>query len=174
MADIPVVETARLLLRGHRPDDFDACAAMWADPAVTRFTGGRPFTPEESWARLLRFHGHWEWFGHGFWAIEDRASGDFVGHLGFADFRRAVEPPVTLPEAGWSLAGAFHGRGYASEALTAALAWADANLDAAGTACIIDPDNKPSIRVAAKCGFRQVARASYKGSPTLLFERARG
>lgn len=173
MVDVPVIETGRLRLRAHRPDDFDACAAMWASPEVTRFTGGRPFTPEESWARLLRFHGHWVWFGYGFWAIEDRATGVFAGHLGFAEFRRAVDPPVTLPEAGWSLAPAFHGRGYATEALTAALVWADAGLPGHGTQCIIDPDNAPSIRVAERCGYRRIARAQYKNGPTTLFERLR-
>jgi len=168
--EVPVIATARLRLRGHRPDDFAACAAMWADPAVTRFTGGRPFTPEESWARLLRFAGHWDWFGHGFWAVED--SGGFVGHLGFADFRRGLTPSLDgTPEAGWSFAAAAQGKGYATEALTAALAWGDTHLDAPTTACIIDPDNTASIRVATKCGYHERLRTSYKGAPTILFER---
>lgn len=171
--DIPVVETPRLRLRGHRPDDFAACAAMWADPEVTRFTGGRPFTPEESWARLLRFTGHWDWFGHGFWAVEERATGAFVGQLGFADFKRGLTPSLDgIPEAGWSFAGAAQRQGFATEAMTAALTWADARLDAAKTACIIDPGNTASIRVALRCGYVESARTSYKGSPTLMFERA--
>ena len=40
--EVPVIETERLLLRGHRLDDFEALAAMWADPAVVRFIGGKP------------------------------------------------------------------------------------------------------------------------------------
>jgi len=51
---VPPLETARLRLRGHRVEDFAACAAMWADPVVTRYIGGRPFTAEEVWTRLLR------------------------------------------------------------------------------------------------------------------------
>ena len=39
---------------GHRREDFDACAAMWANPDVVRYIGGKPFTREEVWARLLR------------------------------------------------------------------------------------------------------------------------
>lgn len=38
--DIPVIETARTILRAHRLDDFEDYAAMWADPAVTRFIAG--------------------------------------------------------------------------------------------------------------------------------------
>src|SRR5689334_15432931 len=46
-SEIPVIETARLRLRGHRKSDFAACAALWADPVVTRYISGRPFTGEE-------------------------------------------------------------------------------------------------------------------------------
>jgi RimJ/RimL family protein N-acetyltransferase len=49
MVQVPVIETERLKLRGHRLGDFGACAAMWADPIVTRHIGGRPFSEEESW-----------------------------------------------------------------------------------------------------------------------------
>jgi RimJ/RimL family protein N-acetyltransferase len=64
--DVPVIETQRLILRGHRLEDFDALAAMWADPHVARFIGGKPATQEESWARLLRYAGHWRLLGFGY------------------------------------------------------------------------------------------------------------
>ncbi len=173
MAEIPVIETARLRLRGSRASDLDAAAAKWADPAVTRFTGGRAFTREESWARLLRYAGHWQWFGYGFWAVETRDDGAYVGELGFAEFQRDIVPAIGVPEMGWSFVAAAHGRGYASEGIRAALAWADANLAAAKTACIIDPDNIASIRVAKRCGFAEIGAVRYKGSITLKFERTR-
>jgi RimJ/RimL family protein N-acetyltransferase len=55
--------------------------------------------------------------------------------------------------------------------MRAVLAWADGSLRAARTACIIDPDNLPSLRVAAHCGYRERVRTTYKGSPTVLLER---
>ena len=61
----PVLETPRLLLRPHTLDDFPATFAMWSDPEVVRFIGGRPFTREEAWARLLRYVGHWTMLGYG-------------------------------------------------------------------------------------------------------------
>lgn len=173
VAEIPIIESARLRLRGHLPADLDAAAAMWGDPVVTRFTGGRAFSREETWARLLRYAGHWTWFGHGFWAVEDRDDGVYLGELGFADFRRDITPAIDVPEIGWSFAAAAHGRGLASEGVRAALAWADANLDATKTACIIDPDNIASIRVARRCGFSEVGPVRYKGSITAKFERAK-
>ncbi len=56
---VPVLETERLQLRGHRLEDFVQCAAMWADPLVIRYIGGKPLTEEESWTRFLRYVGHW-------------------------------------------------------------------------------------------------------------------
>src|SRR5687768_7547401 len=46
---VPVLETERVILRAHQAGDFDAYAAMWADPEVTRFIGKRARTREESW-----------------------------------------------------------------------------------------------------------------------------
>jgi len=125
------VNTARLLLRPHCPEDFADCAAMWADPEVTRHIGGRPFTAEEVWARLLRYAGHWSLHGWGYWVARIRDTGEFVGELGFADFRRALDPPFgDAPEIGWALAPSAQGRGLAREAVEAALRWADANFAA--------------------------------------------
>jgi RimJ/RimL family protein N-acetyltransferase len=166
------LETARLRLRGHRPDDFTACAAMWADPVVTRFIGGRPLSGEEIWARMLRYAGHWSWFGYGFWAIEEAATGRFVGELGFADFRREIDPPLgDRPEMGWALVAAAHGRGFAAEATAAALTWADARFGGRETVCLINPDNHPSLRVAAKCGYREWRRATYKDHASIVLLR---
>jgi len=77
---------------------------MWGDPEVTRYIGGRPFTAEEVWSRLLRYIGHWQWIGFGTWVAEERATGAFVGEIGFCDYRREIDPPLDLPEAGWALA----------------------------------------------------------------------
>jgi RimJ/RimL family protein N-acetyltransferase len=57
--------------------------------------------------------------------------------------------------------------------MRAALAWGDAHLAAPRTVCIIAPENAGSIRVAEKCGFRELGPATYKGEETLLFQRLR-
>ncbi len=168
----PVIETTRLILSGHSLDDFGDCAAMWADPEVTRHIGGRPFSREEVWTKLLRYVGHWALLGFGYWVIRERASGRFVGEIGFADFKREIEPSLDgAPELGWALARSAHGRGLATAAVTAALTWAATRFASTRTVCLIDPENLPSIRVAEKCGFKEFARTTYKGGPTILFER---
>ncbi len=169
---VPVLETERLKLRGHRLDDFTACAAMWADPGVTRYLGGKPFSEEESWSRLLRYAGHWSLLGFGYWVIEERSTGDFAGEVGFADYKRDLAPPLKdTPEIGWVIASRFHGKGYATEAVSAAIAWGDANFGPSRTACIIHPDNLQSIRVAKKCGYSESQLTTYRGHPTLVFVR---
>ncbi len=170
--EIPVIETARLRLRGHRVGDFGDCAAMWGDATVARHIGGRPSSAEESWARMLRYAGLWALLGYGYWAVEEKASGRFVGDVGFADFKRDVQPSFDgAPEIGWVLAPWAHGVGFATEAVGAAVAWGDGHFGAPPTVCMIDPDNAASIRVAEKCGYREFARTAYKGQPAILFRR---
>lgn len=168
----PSIETPRLLLRQHRLNDLDACAAMWADPLVTRYIGGRPFSREDAWSKILRYAGHWTLLGFGYWAIFDKATGKFVGEVGFADFKREIDPPLAdTPEIGWALAPAAHGRGLGTEAVAAAVQWSEQNFKGKATVCLIDPANVASLRVASKCGYRERAKLTYKNSQTLLFER---
>ncbi len=170
--EVPILETARLRLRGHRLDDFAACSAMWADPVVTRHIGGKPSTQEEVWTRLLRYVGHWAWLGFGYWALEEKASGEFIGELGFADFKRDIEPLLKdMPELGWALVSRAHGKGYATEAVGAATVWGDEHFGRKQTACLIHPENLASIRVAEKCGYRESQRTTYKDHEVILSVR---
>jgi RimJ/RimL family protein N-acetyltransferase len=169
---IPVLETERLTLRGHRLDDFPACAAMWADPIVTRHIGGKPLTEEESWARLQRYVGHWAMLGFGYWVVEEKATGKFAGEVGFADLKRGLDGSLKdAPEIGWVLASQFHGKGYATEAVRAAIVWGDGHFGRCQTICIIDPENRASMRVAEKCGYRELRMATYKRQPIVVFAR---
>ncbi|HWY22666.1 MAG TPA: GNAT family N-acetyltransferase [Candidatus Acidoferrum sp.] len=175
LVEVPVLETERLRLRGHRVDDFVHCATMWAEPAVVRHTVGKPLTEEESWRRLLGYVGHWALMGFGFWVAEEKATGKFVGEIGFVDYKRDLVPSLKgVPEIGWVLASEAHGKGFATEAVRAAVAWGDAHFSPPRTACIIAPENAASIRVADKCGYREFARTTYKGKPTVMFVREPG
>ena len=170
---MPVVETARLRLRGYRADDLGPSVAMWQEPAYYRYLAPEPMPTEEIWKTLLRNAGHWAVLGFGFWVVEERATGQLVGFIGFGNLKRTLDPPLgDAPEMGWVLAPAVHGRGYASEAVAAALAWGENHFGPVRTVCIIHPDNQPSLRVAAKFGYREYARTTYKHEPIVLLERA--
>jgi RimJ/RimL family protein N-acetyltransferase len=171
LATAPEIETERLILRGHRVEDFADSVALWADHEVTRHIGGRPATEEETWGRLLRYVGHWAVLGFGYWAVRDKASGRFVGEAGFADYKRAIDPPLPGPEIGWALLPSASGRGLATEAVSAIVAWGDTQFGARRTVCIVSPGNTASIRVAEKCGYREERRTLYRGAPTIVFAR---
>jgi RimJ/RimL family protein N-acetyltransferase len=168
---IPIVETERLRLRGHTLHDFAHTRALWGDAAVMQHMGGKPQTEEECWARLLRYAGHWPLLGFGYWLVEERETGEFVGEVGFADFKRDMQPSLgPVPELGWVLAPAKQGNGYATEAAHAALGWAREHFGSGNFACIINPENLASIKVARKCGFEEKHLGTYKGRPVIIFK----
>jgi RimJ/RimL family protein N-acetyltransferase len=170
----PTLETERLVLRGHRSDDFQDSADMWADPQVTAHIYGVPSTREQSWSRFLRYAGHWSHLGFGYWVVETRADAKFVGEVGFADYRRNTTPSIEgFPEAGWVFKTHVHGKGYATEAVSRMLRWADLELNGAKTVCIFDPTHTASINVAKKNGYGDELIGNYEGNETLFMERRR-
>jgi RimJ/RimL family protein N-acetyltransferase len=172
MSVSPRIETPRLILRRHVMEDFEPYAAMWADPGVVRHIGGVSFTWEQVWTRFMRQAGIWHFMGFGFFAIEERATGAFIGEAGFHELRRDLAPSLegTL-EAGWAFIPEAQGKGYAQEAVGAALDWAASAFAAMRVTCIIEPDNLASLRLAAKLGFREFARTLYHSRSIVLFDR---
>lgn len=169
---VPVLETRRLVLRGPLLEDFPAYAAMWADADVTRYLGGVPVSEEDAWTRFLRAAGQWVMLGFGFWSVVERQSGARIGEVGFVEGRRNIVPSlVGVPECGWALTRSAQGKGYALEAVGAALAWGDLHFGRVRMACIIAPDNTASLRVAEKSGFREALRTTYKNGPTIMLYR---
>ena len=173
MTAVPIIETERLRLHGHGIDDYADCVAMWSDPNVVRYTIGDPSPPQRTWLRILSYRGHWALLGFGYWAVQEKSSGRYVGELGFADFKRNLDPSIAgLPELGWALAPWAQGQGYATEALRAAVAWGDARFSAPRTVCIIHKDNERSVRVATKLGYSIVIQPAAVADPNLIFARA--
>ena len=168
----PVIETERLRLRPHEVSDFDACVAMWSDPAITRYTIGDPSPPAQTWKRILTYRGHWTLLGFGYWAVEEKATGRYIGDIGFAEHKRDIRPSIEgMPELGWALISKVHGRGYATEALRAAVAWGDSHFGAVDTVCIINPENQASVRVAEKLGYAEVRRSPHGEKSVVVFLR---
>ncbi len=168
----PEILTSRLRLRPHHRDDLSEAFRLWTDPVVIEHTLGRPSSRQEVWSRLLRYAGHWALMGFGYWVVEVRASGKFVGEIGFADFKREMSPSIEgVPELGWALLPEFHGQGFATEAVGAAILWGIDKLESKTIVCIIDPQNKASFRVAEKCGFHLRETARRGDQPTLLWQR---
>ena len=116
----------------------------------------------------------WQFMGYGYWSFLDRASGKFLGNGGLAWFDRGVAGLEGVPEAGWAFIPDAWGKGLATEAMAAVLAWGDTALKAPEIRCIIDPGNRASRRVADKLGFRFLAVADEPMGRIELFSRQRG
>ena len=175
--DIPTLETERLTLRAHTLANFEDSAAMWADQEVVARISGVPSTAAESWSRLLRYIGHWQALGYGYWVIESKLDGTFLGEAGLADYHRDSRPSVHgKPEAGWALKTSAQGQGLATEAVTAVMAWADAVLakEFPMACAIFDPAHAASVRVAEKVGFGNPVMGTFGDQEALFLERALG
>jgi RimJ/RimL family protein N-acetyltransferase len=154
-------------------EDYPASAAMWGDANVVRYISGTPSSAQQSWMRVLSYAGHWQLLGFGYWVIEETASRVFAGEVGFADFKRGVDPSLEgIPEIGWALTSDMQGRGLGTEAVRAAVAWSDRNRRWQQTTCLIREANALSIRVATKCGYTELRRFEHGGNRTALFTRA--
>jgi RimJ/RimL family protein N-acetyltransferase len=162
---IPTLTTDRLTLRPFRDDDLDAYAQMCADPEVMRYIGeGKTMSRAETWRLIAFYVGHWQLRGFGLWALEERASGRFVGEAG-------LQQPEGWPgfELGWTLARTSWGKGYATEAAREALRYAFEVLDRDHVISLIHPANHPSIRLAERLGERLEGEVEFSGARTLIY-----
>ncbi|MTI19212.1 N-acetyltransferase [Rhodobacteraceae bacterium RKSG542] len=168
----PTLTTTRLILRAHTRSDWQHCNALWQEPAIYENITGSPCTPDQSWARLLRYAGLWSLLGYGYWAVELKETGAYVGEVGFADFKRMIEPSIAgHPEMGWIISSKYHGIGIGKEATGAAIGWAREHLTGQTAVAITGPDNKASIGLAKSLGFHPRLLTEFAGEPTLLLEQ---
>jgi RimJ/RimL family protein N-acetyltransferase len=154
--DIPTLTTDRLVMRGFRVSDWDAYAAMNADPTVRDWLGGNLLSREQTWAQMESFLGQWALRGYGIFAVE--LAGSFAGRVGLLHF---VDWPE--PELAWTMASPFWGRGLATEAAAEVRRWAFATLRRDRLVSYIRPENIRSRRVAEKLGAVRDSQVVLRG-----------
>lgn len=140
------IETERLYLRPWAMDDFQALAAFYANEANAKYVGGLK-DDDQAWRTLALHIGHWQLMGFGYWAVEEQASGGFVGCVGL--WQSAGWPELEL---GYWLMPKHQGKGYALEAAQRCKIYAQEELQATSLVSYIDPANQPSIHLAQKMG----------------------
>lgn len=147
----PTLTTARLVLRPWRDEDLAPFAALNADPRVMAFFPGT-LNRTASDALAARIRDHFDRHGFGVWAVDAPGVAAFVGFVGLA--RPTFQAPfMPCVEIAWRLAAEHWGRGYATEAARAALAF---GFDALGLDEIVSftvRDNLPSRRVMERLGM---------------------
>lgn len=153
------------MLRGFTAAHVEPYVRMMADPEVTRFLGdGRPLDRADAWRQLALLIGHWELRGFGLWAVEERASGRFIGRIG-------CHEPDGWPgfELGYVLAREAWGRGLAREGAAAALDFARRELGRDTIISLIRPANRASIAVAEHFGARRTGSVEFYGATTDVY-----
>jgi RimJ/RimL family protein N-acetyltransferase len=145
-----LIRTERLTLRDWRDSDLAPWAAMNADPQVRRYLGP-PLTYEQAAAWVLNYQDRLDRYEYGYWAVEVRATGEFIGLTGLDTVDD--EMPVTGVEIGWRLARAAWGHGYATEAATAALAYGFDVLDLPEIIAVTAAANLRSQAVMRRLGM---------------------
>ena len=161
-----VLETNRLRLREIVPEDLDFLADLLGDPDVMRFY---PNTLDRAGtARWLeRQLGRYERDGHGFWIVENRATGTAVGQVGLLNQQL---DEGTHPEVAYLIYTPYQRRGYATEAALAVRDHAFQVLDKSYVVSFIRPENLPSQKVARKLGMKPEGMIRWAGLDHLLYQ----
>ena len=142
------LETDRLTLRTWVADDYESLVEFYKDEANAKYVGGVK-NSDEAWRLLALQIGHWQLKGFGYWAVEEKESGNFVGCVGL--WQSAEWPELEL---GYWLMPEYQGKGYAVEAAERCKTYAQNTLAADSLVSYIDQTNLPSISVAKKLGAR--------------------
>jgi RimJ/RimL family protein N-acetyltransferase len=154
------IETDRLLLRRWREEDLDAYTRICADPEVMRYMGG-PRPRQRCKEQIAWFVQHWGERGFGQWAVEERATGAFIGRIGLL-YHDDWPEGEHKTEVGWLLERSFWGRGLATEGAQVSVRHGFEKLELGRIISIIHPENTASRRVAEKAGLTYQGKTRWR------------
>ena len=152
--------TPRLRLRRSLPEDAEAISVYRSDPEVHRYQGWERTDPDHIRAEILEMAGRMPGESGGWvqFTVEERPSGGLVGDVGLSPAEG--EPGVI--RIGYTIAPAFQGKGYATEAVRGLVDYAFDVLGAEVVRAHASAENVPSIRVAEKVGMHLVERIRHR------------
>ncbi|MER5553578.1 GNAT family N-acetyltransferase [Streptomyces sp. NPDC002793] len=173
------LRTDRLLLRRWQDSDLAPWAAMNADPEVRQHLGGL-LTREQSDASVARFQDDFDRRGYGWWAVQLRATGEFIGFAGLDQVDDGM--PFSGVEIGWRLARPAWGQGYATEAASAGLAFGFKTLGLPEILAVTTATNVRSQAVMRRIGMTRDPADDFDDPtepegplrPNVLYRIARG
>jgi RimJ/RimL family protein N-acetyltransferase len=161
------LETKRLVLRRSRPEDAAQISGYRSDPDVHRYQGWERTDVEGIRAQIEEMSGRAPGEPGG-WvqlSVDERDGGRLVGDVGLSP----VDGDPGVIEIGYTIAPPHQGRGYATEAVGALVAYALGTLDAGVVRAYASAENLPSIRVAEKVGMRLVERFERRHGDAVWF-----
>lgn len=118
-----------------------------------RFIGdGSTLTRKQIGEQISYFVRHWQERSFGLWAVEEKASGAFVGFAGLAHQEDWIQGGRKT-EVGWRFGRAFWGRVFDTKVARTSVDYGFEGLGLEGIISIIQPENRASRRVAQKAGL---------------------
>jgi RimJ/RimL family protein N-acetyltransferase len=155
------IETPRLVIRTFEPRDAGAWIAMVNDPQVSRFLPPGPDASMETFQEALeRRHAMEREIGYAMWAVDDKATGTFVGQCGIRPVEEDAGPEIDLA---YHYTRACWNKGYGTEAVIAVLAHGLGPVGLDRIMAVAMPENTGSWRVMEKAGMRYEGLAGYYG-----------
>ncbi|MEM1106667.1 MAG: GNAT family N-acetyltransferase [Pseudomonadota bacterium] len=154
----PRLETARLVLREYRRQDFEAFSAYYASPR-SKFTDG-PIPRQRAWEMFAAGSGRWPLVGYGAWTVALKGTEQT---LGLVSLNTLIE--LEYPELGYILWPEAEGNGFAFEAVSAARDFAANHLGLSDLVSCIHEENARSIRLAVKLGALRDRRLERPDAP---------
>ena len=172
----PVLLTERLELSRPQVSDRAGLRALIEPGEVRRFLGGMEPDDHDVFMRLLRNAGSWALYGYGTFMVRERGEEAIVGNCGvFHSWRGFGRGLDDIAETGWIVAKSAWGKGYAQEAMAAALAWFEREHGGKPTLCMIEQGHRASEAVAAKLGYAAFDRVEERDErPLVVYRRDAG
>lgn len=155
------IVTDRLVMRPLGTAHLTEMVALYEDPDVTRFLA--PLDRAGHRHRLEEAERSWETRGYGRAAVFERSTGAFLGRAGLHYW-----PQFDEVEASWAFRRAAWGRGYATEAACAWVAWGLARLKVGYITANIHPDNAGSLAVARRLGMAPIRTDVFHGREVVV------
>lgn len=176
----PVLTTERLVLRQIAPDDLELHMQHLNTPQVMAYLGG--VMPRE---RIAEKHARtadlWAQSGFGFMMMEERASGELVGHCGMKRVDHPLAPNPGDHEIGWLVREDRWRRGYAFEAMRAVVDWGFTAFAAPRIVALTAEKNLASRGLMEKLGMERRPELDFNDpamppaySPTIQYAITRG
>ena len=147
-------ETERLILREILPTDIDGFFEMDSDPDVHIYLGSAPMQTKEQAAAAIQFiRQQYIDNGIGRWAVIDKKTNAFLGWAGLKLITEPINNHNNYLDLGYRFIKKYWGKGFASEAAAASLAYAFNTLQANEVYAIADCENAASNKILTKMGL---------------------
>jgi ribosomal-protein-alanine N-acetyltransferase len=161
-----ILESSRLLFREFTTGDADLIYTLNGNPEVVKYVHEEPTSTPEIALRSIteRILPQYDNYGYGRWAVHLKDNSEFIGWCGLK-----YRPERRQTDLGYRFIRNFWGRGYATEAASAALEYAFGTLQLPAIEAMAHIDNQASLRVLEKCGMQFYQFERVDGCPVKTF-----